>query len=163
MAPPLPSLLLLPRPPFVVAYGADSVFVVGVEAILRALNLQQHLPSFLALGADIPPRLLFFSDSELAAFIPSLTLEDGKKLLLIALQLPRLPRLALSAAGSVSRVLEILHLSQYTDWFTAQDVDLGVLRGVTELDLDDVEPPLKLGHKRHLLAAIAGLAAADAF
>ena len=73
------------------------------------------------------------------AFIPSLTLEDGKKLLLIALQLPRLPRLALSAAGSVSRVLEILHLSQYTDWFTAQDVDLGVLRGVTELDLDDVE------------------------
>ena len=38
MAPPLPSLLLLPRPPFVVAYGADSVFVVGVEAILRAFN-----------------------------------------------------------------------------------------------------------------------------
>ena len=44
MAPPLPSLLLLPRPPFVVAHGAgaSSVFVVGVEAKARTVAARMH-------------------------------------------------------------------------------------------------------------------------
>jgi hypothetical protein len=76
----------------------------------------------------------------LQALIPTLTLGGRRKLLATTAQLPRLTDLAaLRAAGSVAQVLDILQLSQYTHWFTAQDVDLGVFRWLTEPDLDDVE------------------------
>ncbi len=78
------------------------------------------------------------------ALIPTLTLGGRRKLLAKTAHLPRPTdlaalRAALRAAGSVAQVLDILQLSQYTPWFTAQDVDLGVFRGLTEPDLDDVE------------------------
>lgn len=69
-----------------------------------------------------------------------MTLGGRKKLLAAAARLSHpTDHAALRTAPSVAQVLDVLQLTQYTPWFTAQDVDLGVFYGLAEADLDAVQ------------------------
>jgi hypothetical protein len=54
--------------------------------------------------------------------------------------------------------LEKLGMSEYAQRFTENKIDLSVLRHLTDQDLEDIG--VALGHRRKMLAAIAGLVGA---
>src|ERR1700758_4515042 len=57
--------------------------------------------------------------------------------------------------SSVAEWLAMLGLSEYTDRFAENDVDVAVLRHLTDQDLKELG--VSLGHRRKMLAAIAEL------
>jgi SAM domain (Sterile alpha motif)/Adenylate and Guanylate cyclase catalytic domain len=61
-----------------------------------------------------------------------------------------------SAATQLGEWLEILGMSEYTECFAENDVDLSVLPHLTDHDLKELG--VSLGHRRKMLAAIAGRA-----
>jgi len=54
--------------------------------------------------------------------------------------------------------LKKLGLSEYTERFVENDIDVSVLHYLTDQDLEKIG--VSLGHRRKLLAAVAGLAGA---
>src|SRR6516225_9768072 len=65
-----------------------------------------------------------------------------------------------SAAMDVGGWLRNLGLGQYEALFRANEIDADILRELTEVDLEKLGVPL--GHRKRLIRAISGLAAADA-
>ncbi|MGA7813716.1 SAM domain-containing protein, partial [Caballeronia sp.] len=59
----------------------------------------------------------------------------------------------------IDQWLDALELGQYARAFAANDIDLAVLPQLTDADLKELGM-LSLGHRKRLLAAIAGLGAA---
>src|ERR1700746_1156358 len=64
-----------------------------------------------------------------------------------------------SAAMDVGGWLRSLGLGQYEALFRANEIDADILPGVTDVDLKELGVPL--GHRKRLLRAISGLAAAE--
>jgi SAM domain (Sterile alpha motif) len=63
-----------------------------------------------------------------------------------------------SAMEQIADWLKKLGMSEYTERFIENDIDVSVLHYLTDQDLEKIG--VSLGHRRKLLAAVAGLAGA---
>ena len=67
-----------------------------------------------------------------------------------------LPKCGRAAMQQIADWLEKLGMSEYAERFAESDIDIDVLRDLTDQDLRDLG--VSLGHRRRMLRAIAELA-----